>query len=114
VKIFHYESKIQIAEFKCNYGNFITIEYSSDGKLLGLGSECDEAYIIDAETHNYLYCFEGHKNFVSSIKFDECLNTDEQDQIDADEINNNLNMSVMETNTNEYGSNNNQKVNYFI
>ena len=81
------------------------MEYSNDGKLLGLGAESDEVYIIDAETNSYLYCFEGHKNYISSIIFDEPL-SNEQDQIDVDDTNNNLNMSVMDPILTEYGSNN--------
>lgn len=81
---------------------------------MGLGAECDEAYVIDAETNNYLYCFEGHKNYISAIIFDE-VNIDENDQLDEVEVNNNLNMSVMETLTNDNVSNTNLRVkNIFI
>lgn len=84
---------------------------------MGLGAECDEAYIIDADNFNYLHCLEGHKNFVSSIVFEEFLNQNDKDLIEEDDDNSidNLNMSVMETLNNEYGSNNiNQKVKKFL
>lgn len=73
--------------------------------MIGLGTESDEAFIIDAETNIFLYCLEGHKNFVSSIIFDEQINNDE-DQIEPnDDMKNCLNNSNMDTIITEYNSN---------
>jgi hypothetical protein len=71
LKVFHYESKSLIYDYKTIYGNIITAEYSSDGRVLGIGTESDNVFILDAEYGSLLYCFEGHRNFVTSIHFEE-------------------------------------------
>lgn len=105
LKVFNFESKALMAEFKCSFGNIICIDYSNDGKLLGLGTESDEAYIIDAETNTFLYCLEGHKNYVSSIIFDEQISNDEDELDPSEDLKNNLNASNMDTIMTEYNSN---------
>jgi hypothetical protein len=105
LNLFHFESKALISEFRSSFGNIITLNYSSDGKLLGVGTESDEAFVIEAETNSFLYCLEGHKNFVSSIFFQE-QTQNEEDQLDAigEEQKNLLNSSHLDTIT-EYNSN---------
>jgi hypothetical protein len=107
LKIFHYESKSIIYEYKTNYGNIINLEYSSDGRVLGLGTESDNVYVLDAESGNLIYCFEGHRNYVTSIHFEEVINEDDQ----VIERQNSINLlesgdylNTIETNRN-YGSN---------
>ena len=105
LNLFHFESKALISEFRSSFGNIITLNYSSDGKLLGVGTESDEAFVIEAETNSFLYCLEGHKNFVSSIFFQE-QRQNEEDQLDAicEEQKNLLNSSHLDTIA-EYNSN---------
>ncbi len=86
LKIFHYETKSLISEFKSNYGNIISLEYSLDGKVLGLGCEDDNVYIIDAELNTLLYCLDGHKNYITSIIFEEQLVGDDE-TIDKSQMN---------------------------
>ena len=80
LKVFHYESRILVNEYKTNYGNIISMEYSPDGKLLGLGTESDNVYILDAEYGNLLYCLEGHMNYVTSLVFSEVNEEESQDK----------------------------------
>ncbi len=104
LKIFQFDTKALISEYKSSFGNFIALNYSPDGRLLGVGTESDEAFIIDSESNNFLYCLEGHKNYVSSIIFEEQLINDEE-QFDSQEENNLLNCSIMETVLTEYNTN---------
>lgn len=105
LKIFHFESKSLIAEFKSSFGNFITINYSNDGKLLGIGSESDEAFIIDSETYTFLHCLEGHKNYVSSIIFDERPTNDYDQNDEIEDVRNMLNSSNLDIHPTEFNSN---------
>ena len=116
LKLFHFESKALIAEFKSSFGNIITLDYSADGKLLGVGTESDEAFIIEADSNSFIYCLEGHKNFVSSIIFDEQLQNDE-DQLEALEeqklllnSSSHLDNITTEYNSNQVGNNSNNYV----
>jgi hypothetical protein len=77
LKVFHYESKSIIYEYKTTYGNIISLEYSSDGRLLSLGTENDNVYILDAENGGLLFCLEGHKNYITSIYFEEQITEEE-------------------------------------
>jgi hypothetical protein len=91
LKVFNYESRMLIYEYKTNYGNVIGIEYSRDGKLLGLGTESDNVYILDAEFGNLLYCLEGHKNYVTSLAFGEVI---EEESVENNLPEQNLNESI--------------------
>jgi len=91
LKVFHYESRMLIYEYKTNYGNVIGIEYSRDGKLLGLGTESDNVYILDAEFGNLLYCLEGHKNYVTSLAFGDVI---EEESVENNLPEQNLNESI--------------------
>lgn len=57
--------------FKTTYGNIISMSFSSDGRLLGLGCEDDNIYIIDTNKNLLLYTLIGHDNYISSILFRE-------------------------------------------
>jgi hypothetical protein len=97
---FHVESKYSTFEFVSYYGNFIGLEFSQDGRLLAAGTESDLVFIIDCETNEHLYTLEGHKNFVSQLKFFESQLEPEESTIVIDsktsanistnQINNNL------------------------
>jgi hypothetical protein len=71
LKVFHYETKALVSEYQSHYGNIISISYSDDGKLLAAGTESDNVFIIDAEFNQLLYCLEGHKNYITSIIFEQ-------------------------------------------
>ncbi len=77
----HYESKCQVASFISYYGNFTCLEFSPDGRLLGAGTESDHIFIIDCEERALLYCLEGHKNYISQIRFFENVNENEEQGI---------------------------------
>lgn len=108
---FHYESKSIIYEYKTNFGNIISLEYSADGRVLGLGTESDNVFILDAEMGSLVYCFEGHRNYVTSIHFEEVINEEDQGIhgplerqqtiLEGDYLNT---LNTIETNRN-YGSN---------
>ena len=80
LNIFHYESKCQVYEFVSYYGNFICLEYTPDGRLLGAGTESDQLYILDAELNTLIYTLEGHKNYITNIIFFENI-ADNNDEI---------------------------------
>lgn len=67
--IFHYESMTLIGVYNSSFGDITSINYSFDGRLLAIGCEDDNAYIVDAEKNSLLYGLEGHKNYISSVCF---------------------------------------------
>lgn len=100
MNVYHYESRALVKQFKSNAANFTAIDYSPDGKLLGLACEDDNAYIIDAEHNELIYCLEGHKNWISTIIFQEqIMQEDEVVVLDRTGI-----TSQYETNKSEYNS----------
>jgi hypothetical protein len=78
LRTFKYDSKALMSEWKTIYGNISSLEYSLDGRLLGVGTECDIVYILDAEFNQILYSLEGHKNYISSIIFEEQIFIEEE------------------------------------
>lgn len=99
LKIFHYESRAVVRSFKTNYGNITSLEYSVDGKLIGLGCDDDNSYIIDAEYNELLNVLEGHKNTVTSVVFEEQIIQD--DEIIPEKT---VGSSNYETNKSDYNS----------
>jgi len=91
LNIFHYESKCQVYEFVSYYGNFICLEYTPDGRLLGAGTESDQLYILDAELNTLIYTLEGHKNYITNIIFFENI-------ADNDEITSSASTKVSDNN----------------
>ena len=93
----HYESKSQIMEFTSYYGNFISLEYTLDGRVLATGTESDHVFIINCETNVLLYSLEGHKNYVTQIMFFE--NVCQDDNGDTGSVNTKTNDSSNNLNT---------------
>jgi hypothetical protein len=83
LKVFHFETKALVAEFQSHFGNIISINYSDDGKLLAAGTESDNIFIINAEFNKVIFCLEGHKNYVTSVLFEE-IKFDEGDMSTLD------------------------------
>jgi hypothetical protein len=81
LKVFHFETKALVAEFQSHFGNVISINYSDDGRLLAAGTESDNIFIINAEFNKVIYCLEGHKNYITSIVFEEIKLDEESDTI---------------------------------
>ena len=69
--VFDLKTKGLVCVYKTMFGNIISMNYSFDGRLLALGCEDDNAYIIDAERNALLYSLQGHNNYVSSLVFTE-------------------------------------------
>lgn len=103
LRIFHLESKSVVKEYKTNYGNIISIEYSPDGRLLGLGTENDNVYLIDSEFGDLLFCLEGHRNYVTSIIFEEQLNPDDE-PLEKNLINGNVMYESIDTFQGQYNT----------
>lgn len=59
-----------IAVFKCNFGTCSTLSFSKDGNLLGVGTEDNNAYIIDIPSKKIIACLTGHHNYISHIIFE--------------------------------------------
>ena len=59
-----------IAIFKCNYGTCTSLSFSKDGNLLGVGTEDNNAYIIDIPSKKIIACLIGHHNYISNIIFE--------------------------------------------
>jgi hypothetical protein len=79
LKVFHFETKAMVADFKTHFGNILGIGYTDDGKVMGLGTESDNVFIVDAEFNKLIYCLEGHKNYINTIIFQELFYIDEDD-----------------------------------
>lgn len=69
IRLFNYSSYQIESEYKTSYGNIMSISFSDDGCLMGLGVEDDNVYIIDMLMKKVLFCLEGHHNYVSDIVF---------------------------------------------
>jgi hypothetical protein len=71
LRLFNLITYIMTFEYKTRYGNIISLEYSEDSNLLGIGTESDEVFILDPNLGKVLYYFEGHRNYITSIIFQE-------------------------------------------
>jgi hypothetical protein len=71
LRLFNLITYIMTFEYKTRYGNIISLEYSEDSNLLGIGTESDEVFILDPNLGKVLYYFEGHRNYITSIVFQE-------------------------------------------
>jgi hypothetical protein len=67
-------------EYKTRYGNIISLEYSEDGNLLGFGTESDEVFIIDPSIGKVLFYFEGHRNYITTIIFQEVTEDENENE----------------------------------
>jgi hypothetical protein len=98
---------------KSNFGKITSIEYSNDGQLIGIACEDDNGYIVDAEFHDLLYCFEGHRNSITSFQIEEWIeenysdknyDNEEQNKMTQDNFHSNYNTSKEDYSKNDYTS----------
>lgn len=92
IGIIHYETKALICLYKTPFGNAISLNYSHDGRLLAIGCEDDNCYIVDSERNSLIYCLEAHMNYITSIIFDRTV-IEEEDSTQGD-------LSVTKTSSN--------------
>ena len=97
VCIFHYETKALISIFKSYYGSILALEFSFDGRLLAMGTESDQIYIVDPEYNLVLYCLEGHRNFITNLTFFE-------ETVDEEDVLENSNFESNRNDNNDYNT----------